>query len=248
MTRRGWLQLALALLTLVIVLNRVFVYFDLYTGNPSFEPAALGTAAVLVFMETLWGLVGGAQERQWHIKKKRARKAVLSCLIAVSTAANLDVTEIGGSVFLVRRRRWFSRQKHLHRVIRYRLRDFPQQSAVEWTSGKGAIGAAWAERRTVHVNLRKLSERYAGTTVDQALFDKLSTEARAKFELSEFQSVVGKYAEVLATPVWRKDQIVGVLAIDVPLHTEHVSAGVSLDTKAAKEVAAHCADTLAGIF
>lgn len=248
MTRRGWLQLVLALLTLLIVLNKAAVELELYIAEPHFEPTALGIAAILVFAETTWGLVAGVQGRQWHLKKKRARKAVLACLITVATSVGLDVTEIGGSVFLVKRRQWYSSEKRLRRVIRHRLRDFPQQSTVEWTKGKGAIGTAWQERRAVHVNLRALSEKYAGVTIDQAQFGKLSAEARGTFQHSEFQSVVGKYAEVLATPIWRKNEIVGVLAIDVPVHTEHAAAGSSLDSRVAKEVAAHCADTLAEVF
>lgn len=248
MTGRGLLQISLAALTLWIGVHRGLAELEVFEPDPRFEPTALIFAGGLVFTETISGFVGDRRGRSWHLKKKRARKAVLACLSTIATSEGLDVTEIGGSVFLVRRRHWWVRVPELRRVIRYRLRDAPQQSDVVWSSGKGVIGRAWLERRAIHENLRTVSERYGGASISPEQFARVGPGARGAFTLAEFQSVVGKYAEVLGTPIWKNDQVIGVLSIDVPLSADHPSSGTCLDSKAAKEVAATCADTLADLF
>jgi hypothetical protein len=87
-----------------------------------------------------------------------------------------------------------------------------------WTSGKGAIGRAWQERRPVHCPWRPIADALGNKPISEAEFSALTAEQTWGFTRDEFIGIVDKYAEVLAVPILSElgGSVLGVLSLDVP--------------------------------
>jgi hypothetical protein len=171
---------------------------------------------------------------------------VVSALVTISRTTGVDLAALGGSVFVPRS---FGRWRHLHRIVRSRMLDAPQQSSVQWSKGKGVIGRVWQEKREIHHNILAIGTRWKNVDITQEVFERISDDARMGFVREEFQGIVGKYAEILGVPVFAggdsaSGAVIAVLAFDVPSTVSHPLLGACLNTTAVREVAASCAATV----
>ncbi len=239
-------RLLLALLALAAIIGKVAVEQTWIPPNPILEAWTLIVAGAIVFVDSVIGLARDLRRRSIESNDLRVKKAVTAAQWTISKETGVDLALIGGSVFLTKRTRPRSETK-LRRIARERISDSPQQSAVKWTTGKGAIGRALKERRTVHVDWTRIAQRHSGEISEKA-FDALPAATRAGLAFDEFRSIVDKYAEILAVPIFVGEKCVGVLAIDVPMTVEHSGLGTCLNPQAVREIAESCAAVLSDVL
>ncbi len=237
------LRAAEAAWALVVVSQKGLVTAKVIESNATFEGWALTISGGIIFVESLLQIIREARGKADEKRRADATKAVLGCLRLIAPRAGIDIASIGASVFFKQRD-----DKKLAREFRYRLTDTPQASEVAWVAGKGTVGRAWDQRRQLHANLKPISERW-GPEITEAAFKGMKGETRAGFTYGEFRGIVGKYAEVLATPIVNSDgTYVGILSIDVPMTTTSTSLGTCLNNNEIKEFASNCAALLADVY
>lgn len=208
------------------------------------EPALLIAAGAIAFVEALIGIFASHTNRSGLEREMTLEKTVKAALISVSRATNTNVITLGGSVFAVRRG-GFRRRKLLYRLVRSRLSDSPQESVVKWTAGKGAIGDAWEQKKTIHREWIGVARKYGTAEITRESFDRIPAKTRDGFSFEDFRIIAGKYAEILAVPILAKSKCVGVLAIDIPFAGQESEC---LGSREVKEIAETCAQVLSKVI
>jgi hypothetical protein len=242
--RRAWgiaWRVVVAVIVLAVLIYQAAVEVGWAPERPTPQFWALVTVAVAAFLEAVTGAWSRFRTPSAQRSHKAIQKAVLASLKSVCQVTGLDLTVVGGSVFVVRRR--FLRAPRLHRVERYRLSDYPQASKVDWVQGKGAIGLAWRDMTPHHVSWIGVVEGSGDGPVTEAQFGALDPDLRYGFTFEEFRTVYDKYAEVLAVPIVSEDgsRCLGVYAIDVPRDPEGRQRGDELDNETCRVLATECA-------
>lgn len=162
-----------------------------------------------------------AHER--NAAKARMYRPMFSALCSVSEARQVKLLEFGISIFRITPcwyLRWKLvpwRQQRLVRLVRLRLSDNPNESAVVWTKGKGAIGECWADQVPVLHDRRSAAVMYGRSNYpDQQQYDAMSAKERRGMTRAEFIQTIDKYGEILAVPVVAQDsgKIIGVVSMD----------------------------------
>lgn len=222
--------------------------------NDDFEIWALIVGLVVIFVDTVGTMISRHFARRRQLMLQDVHTTCLAMLRTVADATGLKLEMIGVSVFIPRRQVRFRRRlafvhspTELWRLKRLRISDYPQQSGVRWTSGKGAVGEAWKENRIVHREWAPIAKRWADVEITEAAFRKMSAATRQGFTLAEFRAIVDKYAEVLALPIWRDGtrKTLGVLAIDFPFDRDPIAIqGRHLNTSPIKYAASTCASVV----
>lgn len=245
---RFYLRVVAAVLALIVVAAKSAVLAEWLPPDPTTEAIVLIAGGVLVFADSIGSIFASRHARAVEKRQAEVRSSVIGAVVSIAEATGLDLTELGASVFLVRRGRLPGREDHLVRLVRFRLNDTPQASTVLWTKDKAGVGKAWAQSRIVHEPLKALAEKYGSADVTEAGFARISSTSKRGFTHEEFRNIVGKYAEVLAVPILLPDdahpRVIGVLSIDVPMTVEHASLGNTLTSKAVERVATTCAKTI----
>ncbi|PVA92257.1 hypothetical protein DDK01_20400 [Mycobacteroides abscessus] len=175
--------------------------------------------------------------RERNAARARMHKPVVSALVAVQKVRPVDIEHLGVSVFGVHRR-WVFRyrvfpwyEKHLKRLLRFRLSDYPPASDVSWTKGKGAIGECWAKKIRVLDDRRETAEAFGDPRhATEAMFRSLTEQQRCGFNFQEFVQTIGKYGEVLAVPIRANHtgELVGVLSLDCSMAAYEDLDGLSI--------------------
>lgn len=245
------LRIGAAVVAFAVVAVKSAVLAELLPENPVLESVVLIVGGGLVFIDSLIAVIQGQRLRRTAKLEGEIRRALNGMLVTVSETVNqgVDVTLLGASVFVVKRPkilRW--QEDRLVRLVRYRLRDTPQQSDVEWTKNKGCIGKAWADNKITHQTIRPIAEKYGSADVSEAAFERIPARTQRGFTHAEFRNIIGKYAEVLAVPI-QKDgdasaKIIGILSVDVPMTVTHPNLGHILDSDSVETLAATCASTV----
>ncbi|BCN82797.1 hypothetical protein RE0356_14380 [Prescottella equi] len=173
--------------------------------------------------------------------------SVMGTVNAISNDQNLKHGVVGGNVFVARkqfaiRRRWpfVGRTTVLIRppIWRIRYADGPQASMVEWTTDKGAVGAAYEARSAVYKDWSPIAKRYGRSNhLSRAQFDSLGEEEKSGFTYEEFLGIAAKYAEVLAVPIMSVDggRVLGVISIDRPFKEDEEDSMQAFDTQSVEE-------------
>lgn len=204
-----------------------------------FKPSKF-LAIVLIGALALFTLIDNVRTAYQTVKATRRQDAVARIAMTVMGMTNavahqcgLTTGVVGGSVF-VAKKRWILRS-HIIFVIRttvlvrppqWRIRyaDGPQPSRVVWTTEKGAIGQAFRSGSIVYKYWAAIAERHGGRngSIDSTSFTALSNDVKSGFAHTEFVSIVGKYAEILAVPIMSVDggKVLGVFAIDRPYRAD----------------------------
>lgn len=149
--------------------------------------------------------------------KVRTQKALIGVLLAIANEKSLEVAHLGSSIFVLRRGGVF-RRKRLVRRVRFRLANHPQATEVDWKKGKGAVGTCWSTGRTTYRYRRPVAAKYGSRNLDGSDFAELKEGVTSGFTHEEFQSMICKYAEILAVPIKSEQgEFMGVVSIDLSI-------------------------------
>ncbi|MGC5224894.1 hypothetical protein ACPW96_20205 [Micromonospora sp. DT81.3] len=250
-----WLRIGAALFAGAVGVLAVLDYYGVITLLPSFEPIVWSISLAIIAVDNIGSLISRGIRARVGRRNERIEKALMGLMISLVKNRSLRFEDLGVSVYVPWWRDRFRRRPHMHvrlkRIVRYRPAGYPPQSGVSWTPGKGVVGEAWSRRKTRHKNWHAIAARYAGQDITEDQFLQIPEATRYGFAYEEFVSIVGKYSEVLAEPIWHgwKDRVmVGVLAIDRPYKAEEHTFRTQLDKKPTLEVAAASASTVGGIL
>lgn len=165
-----------------------------------------------------------AHER--NAARSRMHKPTISALSSVTKTRQVDLERLGVSVFDFHRT-WVRRYKvvplyeqRLRRVLRFRLSDYPPESAVAWSKGKGAIGECWEKGIPILHDRRSAAAAFGDPRqATEVTFASLTDEQRAGLTFEEFVTTISKYGEIFAVPIRAKHtgELMGVLSIDCSL-------------------------------
>ncbi len=254
---RSWsvlLRVLLAVLGLTAVVLRSLDATGIWSQQGWLE---LGVVVVIGGVACVDGVRGALRESrapQHERLRARLQKATVGALKSVvGMRRDVDLAELGGSVFVVRRRGWMRREE-LHRVLRFRLDEHPQPSAVRWTKGKGTIGRAWAARTPQHAALIPVVQRWSAESTEGVVptpqeYGALPVRARTRFTHEEFVGITGKYAEVIAVPILAEgERLIGVFAMDLPMTCTAPGVGMLLAGPDVEAVAIAAASLLGDVL
>lgn len=180
------------------------------------EATSIIVSVVLLGVASGLELIDSSRDKKARASYYEVERLLLAMLHEISIASNIPLGELGSSAFRCSRLPSWGQPQRLVRAVRYRVAQNTSQSGVEWTVDKGVVGQAWRTRRAAHKDLTGLAGRYQADMTDAAI-NSIRKGTRDGFSNVEFRALVGKYAEVSATPVWHptKDGVlVGVLTID----------------------------------
>lgn len=170
--------------------------------NPTVAFWIVVAAGLVVFVQTVRGAarLNRLPRQQQH--QRQLEKAVLASLKSISDVTHIDLTEIGGCVYTVRRRLWPFRPRRLRRVARYRLNEHPQGSGIQWSDRRGVVGQAMRDVAPRHFDWREVAAAWnRPENVPWEAHASLPEAARRGFSYDEFRKVARKYSEGLAVPI-----------------------------------------------
>lgn len=171
-----------------------------------FVPLSIATAGSIIDTGTKTVRAKRAPRREEDMND--VRQAAVQAHQEIARVANVPAQGLGVCVWEVRHYRPFLRKPRLHRIVRFRLTLQSAPSDVDWTAGKGVIGAVWRTKTRKHVDWRGIASRWGrGLTDDD--WAKIPSDTKFGFDRDEFEEICGKYAEVLAVPI--KDGTTGSL-------------------------------------
>lgn len=176
----------------------------------------LATAAfsVVAFYEVSRAALVSLQAESVRAYERDVRAHLSEALVEVgSKFSTADLKQIGVHAFRVRGMWVFAR---LVNIGGLRLGKGPSMYRPRWRRGKGVVGRAWADGKTVAVDW---SEVYTRANA-QGPAKWRSLQARQRFGLSwgELQ-LTRRYERIVATPMYapRTGRLIGCVAIDCPL-------------------------------
>jgi hypothetical protein len=189
----------------------------------------------------------GSRARSSGNASWRKRSWRLASLKSISDVTHIDLTEIGGCVYTVRRRLWPFRHRRLRRVVRYRLNEYPQGWGIQWSDRKGVVGQAMRDISPRHFDWREVAAAWnrPGNLPWEA-YTSLSEAERMGFSYDEYRKVARKYSEGLAVPIVSNGQgrVLGVFAVDLPYTPGYELEPCRLDSPMVIRIATACAGML----
>ncbi|MFS0705312.1 hypothetical protein AB6N23_12380 [Cellulomonas sp. 179-A 9B4 NHS] len=168
---------------------------------------ATWAAVVGGFVASVDAAVQAHRTRRLDAVRAPAGKLLLAALYEVRDATGLDLDNLGIALY---RRGWTGR---LHAVEATRRLLSPAHSGIRWRVGKGAIGWAARTGEEVCIDLVELDRLYE--RLGDLRWARLPAEERLGLTPRDMRRAHGKYAVVLASPVFSGSTVVGVVALDV---------------------------------
>jgi hypothetical protein len=178
---------------------------------------------LVAFIDNLRLIYFKYQAHEREAARSRMHKPLIGALNTITEARGVPLEALGISVFAIRAK-WGTlwrvipwRVKQLRRIFRFRLSDYPPESAVKWTEGKGTIGKCWETGLPVLHDRRPVAIHHGkGNHPAPEQFSQIPAADRCGFTHSEFVRTIDKYGEILAVPITAKHTglLVGVLSID----------------------------------
>jgi hypothetical protein len=238
-------RLILAVAALVLAVIQSLIVTKVVKWSPWVAVVAASAVGLLAFIDNVRLAKTGYQAPERHKARSKMHKPLIFALDAISDARDVPLDALGVSVFRIKRlwtRRWKCvpwRKSQLLRLFRFRLKDYPAESAVEWTVGKGAIGKCWQSGVPQLDDRRHVAAEHGkGHYPDEAQFAQLNPEQTSGFNRDEFIQTIDKYGEILAVPIVKesggKSKMVGVLSIDCLLsaysqHPDSILGGEGME-------------------
>lgn len=189
----------------------------LLTGKDVLVPADMqaGATTVAGIAAAMTGLIGSLDSAiQAHRAKRRveiqalAGKRLLATLYEVSDAIGIDRDALGIALYI---RTWTGGLRRVEGTPRLLS---PAHSGIRWRVGKGAIGWAVKTGAEVCVDLTELDREFELVGPDG--WRDISAEQRLGLSPREMRLARGKYAVVLASPVFGgRKGVSGCVALDV---------------------------------
>ncbi len=220
-------------------------------ANATVEFWIIVAAGTVVFVQSIRGTVQLYRRPRREHRRRQLEKAVLASLKSIGEITGLDLTTLGGSVFVLRHRRLIGTRRRLKRLIRYRLNEYPQGSGISWTRGKGAVGLSLKYRTPQHFDWRQLASDWnEPLNSPPDAYAALSPMQRMGFSYDEFCRLAPKYAEGLAVPILSEDSqhVLGVFAVDVPYAPENREQPCRLISPEVGQIATSCAGVLRDVL
>jgi hypothetical protein len=213
-----WLRFAVVLWVASIGVVTALQAVGLVPALPKLSPYVWVISLVILGVDNLGTLIS----RKYNSNKRRTldeiERALMTLVITVAHETTLRFEDLGAGVYVISTHWWKRGSKEqLSRIKRFRPAGYPQQSGISWSSRTGAVGECLRTRKPVHKNWQRLAEKYGEVEVPDEQFNKMPEQTRCGFTRDEFNTIVGKYSEVLAVPIWhgRKERtMLGILTVD----------------------------------
>lgn len=208
------------------------IYLGVARENPAWknrggEIAALGVVGSIAVISAISRPIRifaiGAYEKNLH--KIEVALRGLAWAVHEHTGAVVPVKPLGASAYKIRG--WRDGKKHLYRIARERVTDYPVPSDIVWTRGKGVIGQCWATSREQICNTDRLFRSITAATEEE--WEQVDPDIRMGMTFSDYCQIKGKYGTVIAVPARdANNQLRGVIALDCPpgYHTILKTQGV----------------------
>ncbi|OAZ40976.1 hypothetical protein A9Z40_03270 [Microbacterium arborescens] len=200
---------------------------EIVPALPKLEPWAWGVSLAIIAVDNVGTLFVRKKRTERERRARKIESVLQTALRQLVSTRELRLEDLGANVYLAAnwKRMRPEREKNvvLERVGRYRPIDYPQQSGVHWTDKKGVVGECWRRRGSTSKNWYAVAQRYGGVELTEQAFFKIPADTRCGFTHREFVTIVGKYSEVVAEPIWHptKDGVlIGVLTIDRAYQSE----------------------------
>jgi predicted nucleotide-binding protein len=113
----------------------------------------------------------------------------------------------------------------LERVARVRVGDTPPNRPREWRRGEGVVGRCWEIGEDVYINLQGPGLN----GLDEISFEQLDDNLKMGLNYADFQRVQLDFRAIWATPIYRHDELLGVLSLNVD-RDRHGDFGSQLTT------------------
>ena len=247
-----WLIIAYAA---VVGIGVALASLHLIEPLPKLEASVWIISLVVLGIENAGTIVVRAFRSRRAKRTVELETAIQAALLQIVGHSAVHLEEIGGNVYMASRwDRW--RQKphdkvRLKRIARLRPGGYPQESGVAWAAGKGVVGECWSKKKRIHKPWHAVAARYADAELDEASFAKIPAATRYGFTFQEFVSIVDKYAEVLAEPIWdsrKKGTMLGVISIDRAYRSQPAPYISELNAGATHESAGYAARVVSRIL
>lgn len=216
-----WLRLAAVVWVALVVIGSSLQSTGAIPSLPKLEPWVWAFSLVLLAVDNAGTLISRGVHRRWRGRTAEIESALLTMHVQVSKHG-IPFEQLGSGIFVVSPRDRFFRRSdqplRLSRHLRYRPSNYPQQSGVAWAPGKGAVGVCWEARKPVHRNWHNLAKKWRHVdTIADDTWTRIKEETKMGFSKSEFLSIVDKYSEILAVPIWhpeKDNKLIGIMSID----------------------------------
>lgn len=184
---------------------------------PVRQAPLLRAAAAVVAAEAVTGAardwarqVVAAQSEPFEEHARTALAVAYFQLVAAGAAPEA----LGVQAYVVSRRAVPPFERHLRRVAKIRLGSGPPGSKIWWTRGKGVIGRCWDSGQAVLMDTGAAYAPWADASPEQ--WAAAPDDVRLGLAHDEFARIVGKYAVVVATPVFgAQGRVRGCVVADV---------------------------------
>ena len=216
---KPWMKLtwrtSLAVVGLAVGILNILAARKIVPLSTTWQVVIIVALGALTAVDNTRLAVRRAKEPGEEERRLRIHKTLLGALIVISENRGVRVSHLGSSVF-VERRVGLLRRKALVRRERVRISEFPPATEIKWEKGKGAVGTCWETGATVHRDRRKVAEKYTGVTLNESQWKGVSAKSKSGFSRTEFVSMVGKYAEILAVPIRSSSgELIGIVSVDL---------------------------------
>lgn len=249
-------RVAIIAYTAIVGLGAALKAVGVVTPVAALETWVWLVSLIVLGVENVVTLVVRRVRTQRGQKIAKLEDTLVSALIQIVQSGNaLHLEEIGANVYVASRIDRLLRRPHeqtrLRRVARIRPGRYPQQSGVDWASGKGAVGECWKAKKRSYKNWHAIAEKYAHMELDEASFLKIPASTRCGFTRAEFMAICDKYSEIIAEPIWdprKTGRILGVITIDRAYHEVADTYMPKLEKRATHETAAVAAGVVSRIL
>lgn len=179
-------------------------------------------------------------------------EAVLPMLTQLAETEKVRFEHLGGSVYRLKPRRWFSRTpRELHRVRRIRPSNYPTRNGAHWTTATGQVGEAFRVGEMVYMDWHDAGMEWRNYRPRIDAFEELDLEVRGDHSYAEFTAAANRYSEIVAIPLFspRDDsKVVGVLTIDRLFQPDGTEYTPFLNTQVAQRIYAGPQELIASIL
>jgi hypothetical protein len=239
----------------VLVAFEAMQRVGLVPDAPKAEEVAWVVSLVIIAGDNIGTLISRKIHRGLSVREKALQQGSMSLLIAIARHhADVRFEHLGVSVYVetlvskVGRRLGLNFK--LKRIHKFRPGQ-PQQSGISWVGRKGTVGQCWDDKKAAYKDWKAVAQKYGHVEVTEDEYLKIKESTRQGFTRTEFQSVCGKYSEIIAEPVWdarREGRLLGVLAVDRAYGGEDDPYIPRLSARATREQAVASASVVANIL
>lgn len=206
-----WLRVGAVAWVAAVGVFEALQFFGLLPQDHKLEPWVWSVSLVLLGVDNVGTLISRRLAKNRARRNDAITKALMALLIEITrNEPTLRFEKLGGNVFVTRR------DGSVKRIVRFRPAG-PQQSGIDWSDAKGAVGHCIRERRTIHKPWQAIARKYGSSGVSEERWAKMPAHTKHGFTHREFNSIVAKYSEILAEPIWVpgvEPRMIGVLTVD----------------------------------